>query len=163
MHLTSPFPSRAAAWRLRLVVAVCSAVFTVGTALHNFVIVDTALVESMMRSAGVADPAAAAPGFTSGFRAVGCVYIAGNAVGMLAARSRSRALWWCVFTVNVTQALGPLMIPAVMWTAVLAEYGVWGALPSVVTDGGAIVLTLAMAGYLLRFRGTWARGRRRPA
>ncbi|XKK39599.1 hypothetical protein HFP72_01310 [Nocardiopsis sp. ARC36] len=92
--------------RLQVLVAVCSAVFVLGTVLHAFTVLDTALVEAMMREAGGADPEGAAPGFTLGLRTVGCFYAVGNAVGLLALGSTSGAVWWIVLAVNSTQALG---------------------------------------------------------
>ncbi|MGW1684284.1 hypothetical protein ACWCPO_06975 [Streptomyces albidoflavus] len=97
--------------RLQILVAICSLVFAVGSALHNFAVVDTQLVEDMMRMAGVSHPVAAAAGFTAGFRVVGTVYIIGNALGVLALWSRARWLWWLLLAVNATQALGFAVIP----------------------------------------------------
>lgn len=53
---------------LQVVVAACSALFAIGSAVHGYVIVDTDLIEAMMRAAGTADPGLEAPGFTTGFR-----------------------------------------------------------------------------------------------
>ncbi len=77
--------------KLHITVGVCSVVFTIGTAVHNFVIINNDLVEMMMRAGGSADPTASAPGFTLWLRIAGCLYILGNAAGILALRSRSRA------------------------------------------------------------------------
>jgi hypothetical protein len=141
--------------KLQIVVALCSIVFTIGTALHNFAIVDTRLIETMMRMEGGADPTGDAPGFTTGFRLVGCVYILGNALGVRTFWFRSRTVWWTVFAVNATQALGFVMIPSSMWTAVADRYGVAGLLPSAVTDGGGLLLALAMIAVMVRFRAPW--------
>ena len=149
----------AATRRLQVVVALCSAVFAVGSALHAFAVVDAELIETMMRMADGADPAGEAPGFTLGFRLVGCLYVVGNAVGILALRSRSAVLWWTVFAVNATQALGFVMIPPSMWEAAADAYGVRGILPSAVTDGGALLLTLVMIAVLVRWRAPWALAR----
>lgn len=145
--------------KLQIVIALSSVIFTLGTTLHNFVIVNTSLIETMMQMAGAADPAAEAPGFTMGLRAVGCIYIVGNALGILALWNRSHALWWTVFAVNITQGLGFIMIPSSMWSAAADAYGAWGILPSAVTDGGAIILALAMIAVLLKYRAPWAQRR----
>jgi hypothetical protein len=145
--------------KLQIFITICSVVFTIGTTLQNFVIVNTSLIESMMQMAGAPDPTGEAPGFTFGFRIVGCIYIIGNALGMLAIRSRSRALWWTVFVINITQALGFYMIPPSMWTAAINAYGFLGMLPSAVTDGGAIILSFVMIISMVKFRTTWAQSR----
>ncbi|SFB36571.1 hypothetical protein SAMN04488072_11968 [Lentibacillus halodurans] len=145
--------------KLQLAIALSSLVFTIGTTLHNFVIVNTALIETMMRMEGVADPAAEASGFTTGFRIVGCIYILGNALGMLSLFNRSHTLWWTVFTVNITQAAGFVMIPSSMWTAAAEAYGFWGILPSTVTDGGALILILFMIYFLIKYRSPWGQQR----
>ncbi|MEV5595362.1 hypothetical protein [Streptomyces sp. NPDC052496] len=142
--------------KLRLTVGVCSVIFTVGTAVHNFAIINNKLVEMMMQISGSADPAASAPGFTSGLRIVGCLYILGNAAGILALRSRSRALWWVVLAVNCTQGLGFWAIPPSMWDAAADLYGTWGIVPSAVTDGGALLLTVVMVLAMVKYRTTWA-------
>ncbi|WP_248910536.1 hypothetical protein [Halocatena marina] len=134
-------------------------IFTVGTTLQNFVIINTSLIEKMMWMENVADPAGAAPSFTMWFRVVGCLYILGNSVGILALRSQSRLLWWTVFMVNITQAFGFVLIPSSMWSAVIATYGVWGILPSLITDGGAIFLVLVMIHSMVKYRGPWAQHR----
>lgn len=150
-----PLPSRHTR-PLRILVGACAIVFTAGTALHNFLIVDRDLIAAMMAASGVADPAGEAGGFTTGFRTVGCLYILGNALGVLALRSTRAWVYWTALAVNATQALGWVLIPPVMWSAVTDAHGPAGVLPAVVTDGGAAVLTLVMAGFLIRYRSPWA-------
>lgn len=145
--------------KLQIAIALSSVIFTIGTTLQNFVIINTSLIEKMMRMENVADPAGAAPSFTMWFRVVGCLYILGNAVGILALRSQSRLLWWTVFTVNITQAFGFVMIPSSMWSAAIDTYGVWGILPSLITDGGAIALVLVMIISMVKYRSPWAQRR----
>lgn len=148
-------------WTRRLAIAVglCSIVFTIGTALHNFAVVDAELIETMMRDAGRADPEGDAPGFTTGFRIVGSIYIVGNAVGILAFWRQPAWLFWVVLVVNATQAMGWFLIPSEMWSAVEDRYGTIGLLPSVVTDGGAVLLTIALVASLVVFHAPWARRR----
>lgn len=143
--------------KLQITIVLCSIIFTIGTAIHNFVIINPTLIETMMQMAGVADPAGEAIGFTFGFRIVGCIYIIGNALGILALYSRSRILWWVILVVNITQATGPIMIPTSMWTAVTDVHGVLGILPSAITDGGAIILSLVMIISMFKFRTIWAK------
>jgi hypothetical protein len=139
--------------QLRILVAVCSAVFTIGTALQNFVIVDLALLEQTMRLAGqTADEAARnAPGFLTGFRLVGCVFIVGNAVGLLALRGWTW-VFWVVLAVNVGQAAGVFMIRYEVFEASIDAYGFAGILPTVITDGGALVLAVILVASLVRAR-----------
>jgi hypothetical protein len=143
------------AWtpRLRLVTAVCAAIFTVGTLLQNVVIIDLEMVTHAMRLAGSseAEAAADAPGFLAGLRAVGWVFVVGNAVGLLATRARPW-LFWVIGAVNVGQAAGVGMIPPVVFQASLDLYGPVGLLPTVVTDGGALVLVVVLAIALVRAR-----------
>ncbi|URM32531.1 hypothetical protein LLY41_19645 [Cytobacillus firmus] len=146
----------AATQKLQMTIFLCSILFTMGTAIHNFIIINPTLIETMMQMAGVADPAGEAIEFTFGFRIVGCLYIAGNALGILALNSRSKILWCIILIVNVTQATGPIMIPSSMWTAVNDVYGVLGILPSAITDGGAIILSSVMIISMFKFRTTWA-------
>lgn len=142
--------------------AIASVVFTLGTALHNFAVIDAAVIEEMMRRAGGADPAGDAPGFTTGFRIVGTLYILGNAAGVLAWWRRPAWLYWVVLAVNLTQGLGWLMIPSEMWSVVADRYGLVGTLPSAVTDAGGALLALVLIGALVRYRRTWARDVARP-
>lgn len=137
--------------QLQVLVVVCSAVFTVGTALQNFVVVDLALLEHTMRLAGQsADEAARnAPGFLTGFRVVGCVFIVGNAVGLLAMRGWAW-VFWVVLAVNVGQAAGVFMIRGEVFEASIDAYGFAGILPTVITDGGAVVLAVVMIVSLVR-------------
>lgn len=124
--------------------------------MQNFVVVDVELIRTMMAEAGAADPAGEAPGFTTGFRIVGCVYMVGNALGILALWMRPAWLFWVALVVNLTQGLGFIMIPAEMWTAVIDRYGVLGILPSAVTDGGAAIVSVVLLVALVRYRHPWA-------
>lgn len=142
--------------RLQILVGVCSLVFFIGTTLHNFAVVDIALVETMMREAGGDNPAGDATGFTIGFRIVGCLYIVGNALGILALWSRATWLFWVVLIVNLTQGLGYFMIPPEMWTAAQHRYGIPGLLPSLITDGGAALLAIVLIISLVIYRTPWA-------
>jgi hypothetical protein len=137
---------------LRWLTVVCSVVFTIGTAVHGFVIIDADLVGEMMRRVGSAD---SADGFTLGFRLVGAVYVVGNALGILAYWRRPRWLFWVVLAVNATQGLGWMSIPSVMWTVVFERYGVPGLLPAAITDGGGALLALVFLAVLVVRRRPW--------
>lgn len=149
------------AWssRLQLITAVCSVIFTVGTTLQNFVIINTDTLIEMMVLAGKThgEAADAAPQFLTGFRIVGCLYMVGNALGVLAMLRRNWAwLFWVVIAVNLTQAAGVVMIPPEVFEASVNEFGPAGAVPSVVTDGGALLLSLFLLGFFIRYRRPWA-------
>ncbi|PPK71393.1 hypothetical protein V5P93_003259 [Actinokineospora auranticolor] len=135
----------------RWTVAVCSLVFTIGTAVQNFGIVDLPLIERTMVLAGnTPDQAAAdAPGFLSAFRLVGCVFIVGNALGVSALTSHRWPLW-VALAVNACQAAGVFMIPFEVSDATADRYGPAGLLPSLVTDGGALLLTTVLLIALAR-------------
>ncbi len=145
---------------LQWLTVICSLIFTIGTTVQNFVIVDLDLMEQTMRLAGQSNAEAAdnAPGFLLGFRIVGCVYMVGNAIGMLALRGHAWVFWVAVL-VNVTQAFGFVAIPPEFWDAARDRHGFAGLLPSIVTDGGAIILAIALIGSFIRFRTAWAHGR----
>ncbi|MBB5953499.1 hypothetical protein FHS29_000069 [Saccharothrix tamanrassetensis] len=135
-----------------------SVVFTVGTAVHAFVVVDEQTLTRMMVLAG-ADPGQA-PGFLIGFRVVGCLYLVGNALGVLALRRRpSRWLFWVVLVVNGTQAAGVLLVPPEVFTAAQERFGVVGLLPSLVTDVGALVLVVVLVTASAITRATWGQVR----
>lgn len=157
MHARTPLRA-APSDRLQLIVGVCSVLFTLGTTLQNFVIINPGTVTQMMLQAGrtPAQAAAEMPGFLAGFRLVGCLYIAGNALGVLALARRGRAwLFWVALAVNLTQAAGVLVIPPAVWETSLRQFGVVGILPSAVTDGGAAVVALLLVAFLVRHRGPW--------
>ncbi|GAA4536922.1 hypothetical protein [Amycolatopsis samaneae] len=139
---------------LRRTVAVCSLVFAIGTALQNFVIIDPRMIELAMRLAGrtPAEAAAEAPGFLTTLRLVGNLYLAGNLLGLLALWPRAR-IFWVTLVVNVTQAAGVFAIPPAVFGASLELYGPAGLLPSLLTDGGALVLSIVL---LVR----WVSGRK---
>ncbi len=148
---------------LLVVTGVASVVFTVGTALQAFVVVDDWTLWRMMVLAG-ADPEVAVgqvPGFLVGFRAVGCLCLVGNALGVLALfRRPHRVLFWVVLVVNVTQAAGVVLVPPEMFTAARERFGVVGMLPSLVTDIGALVLVVVLVAVSVATRGVWGQVRR---
>ena len=51
------------------------------------------------------------------------------------------------------------MIPFEVFRASTDRYGVVGVLPSVVTDGGALLLTFVLLAFLARFHTPWAHRR----
>ncbi|MFC6015585.1 hypothetical protein ACFP2T_05170 [Plantactinospora solaniradicis] len=153
---TSTSPMRApTVWtrRTQVFTFVCSVVFTIGTTVQTFVIVDLDTLEQMMRLAGVsaAEATDSAPGFLAGFRVVGALFIVGNALGMLALRGRTW-VFWLVVVVNAGQAAGVFMVPTEMFEAAVDNFGWVGVLPSVVTDGGALVLLAVLVVSFLRSR-----------
>lgn len=95
------------AWtrRLQILTAVGSFVFTIGTALQTFVVVDLDLLKQTMQLAGMTavEAAESAPGFRTGFRVVGCLFLVGNALGMLAPQGWTW-VFWLVIAINVGQA-----------------------------------------------------------
>ncbi len=145
------------------VVCVCSFLFVIGTTIQTFVVIDDDTVRDMMRLAGnsTAEAQAGAPGFLVGLRVVGCLYIAGNAVGLLARRGRTW-VFWTVLLVNATQAMGLLVIPPEVFDVTRDRFGAVGLLPSLVTDGGAAVLAFALVALFVAYRTPWAYRRTQP-
>ena len=140
--------------RLQVRTAVASAVFAAGTAVQNFVIINGEMIEHSMRLAGLtaAEAAAQAPGLLAFLRIVGALFIVGNALGLLAVRGWNW-VFWTALVVNLGQATGPLgMIPAVVYRASVDLYGPAGLLPTLITDGGAVFLALALLFSLIRYR-----------
>jgi hypothetical protein len=86
---------------LQWLTAVCALVFTIGTALQTFVFVNESLIARSMQLSGLSESeaAVAAPGFLTIWRIVGALYIAGNAIGLLAPRGDAK-VFWVVLLVN---------------------------------------------------------------
>ncbi|MEV6559461.1 hypothetical protein AB0M22_27345 [Nocardia sp. NPDC051756] len=144
---------------LLLLAGSASIVFTIGTALQAFVIINHHTLTQMMILAN-ADPAGA-EGFLLAFRLVGCAYLIGNAIGILALRRHpSTWLFWLILAVNATQAAGLIAVPPEMFTAAQAEYGWPGTLPSLITDTGAALLALTLLSTLALTRTPWGQVRR---
>ncbi|MEV0676488.1 hypothetical protein AB0I60_08180 [Actinosynnema sp. NPDC050436] len=147
---------------LLVLTGIASLVFTAGTAVQAFVVVDEQTLTRMMVVAGTPPGAAAeqVPGFLLGFRAVGCLYLVGNALGVLALRGRpDRWLFWVVLITNATQAAGVVMVPPAMSVAARERFGVVGALPSLVTDLGALVLVVVLVVASVATRAAWGQVR----
>lgn len=145
--------------RLQLLVTGCAVVFTIGTALQNWIFVDLTMMEHAMRLAGqsASEAAASAPGFLSGLRLVGTAYVLGNAVGLLALWGRAW-VFWVVLAVNLTQGIGWFItMPPVVLEAQGATPGARALVTTVVVDGGALLLTVVLVASLVAFRGPWAR------
>jgi hypothetical protein len=141
---------------LRMVVAVCSLVFTVGTLVQNVGIIDLPMMTRAMELAGA--PTEDATEFMTGLRTVGWAFVVGNALGVLAVFGW-RWLYWLVVAVNTGQAAGVVLapfgvgpIPPEVFRATVEVHGRAGLLPSLVTDGGAALLVIA----LVVFRRRWS-------
>jgi hypothetical protein len=89
---------------------------------------------------------------------VGCVYIVGNALGLLARTGRAW-VFWLALLVNVTQAAGVVAIPPEVFEVTKDRFGVVGLVPSLVTDGGAAALSLVLVVSVMRYRRPWAYGK----
>ncbi|GHH37318.1 hypothetical protein [Amycolatopsis oliviviridis] len=135
--------------KIRLVTVLCSVVFVLGTALQNYVIIDLDLIEASMRLKGA--DTAEAPTYLSALRLVGNVFIAGNALGLLV-WFRRRWLFWPVLAFNVGQAFGVFVVPFEVHRAAIGEHGWPGVLPSLVTDGGAVILSIVLIVAYVRSR-----------
>lgn len=146
--------------RLQVLTAICSVIFTIGTALQNFVIVNQDMLEHSMQLSGMTPAEAAdnAPGFLLGFRIVGTLFIIGNALGILALSGRTW-VFWLILVVNFIQATGVVAIPPEVWEATMDKYGWIGMLPSIVTDGGALILVIVLVVSFIRYRTPWAQRR----
>ncbi|MEV6907014.1 hypothetical protein [Amycolatopsis sp. NPDC051071] len=136
--------------KIRLVTVLCSAVFVLGTAVQNYVVIDLDLIERSMRLKGA--PTGDASGYLGALRLVGNVFIVGNALGLLV-WFRWKWLFWPVLAVNVCQALGIFLVPFEVHRAAIEAYGWPGVLPSLVTDGGAVILSIILiVAYARSFR-----------
>jgi hypothetical protein len=135
----------------------CSAIFTLGTALQTFVFVDLALIGAAMRFAGLseADAAVAAPGFLTGFRLVGVVYILGNAVGLLALSGKTW-VFWVTLLVNVTQGAGVFVIPPSVIAAMREVHSGAAYVTTLIVDGGGLTLSAILLTSFIQFRQPWA-------
>jgi hypothetical protein len=144
--------------RLQVGTVAASVVFTTGTAIQNFVIINLEMIEHSMRLAGLSATEAAdqAPDLLILLRTVGAAFIVGNAVGLLATRGQTW-VFWTVLVVNLAQAAGPLgMIPSAVYRASIDLYGPVGITPTLITDGGAAMLASALLIALIRYRTPWA-------
>ncbi|MCR6484177.1 hypothetical protein M8542_15250 [Amycolatopsis sp. OK19-0408] len=130
---------------MRWWIAGCSLLFAIGTAVQNFVVISPDLVARAAFLAG----SPLSDGFLTGLRLVGDVYLVGNLLGLLALSGRAWVVW-LVLAVNATQAAGVFAIPPAVWRATVDLHGWVGLLPSVVTDGGALVLTVVLVSRLCR-------------
>ncbi|AUI61854.1 hypothetical protein [Amycolatopsis sp. BJA-103] len=135
--------------KIRLVTVLCSIVFVAGTALQNYVIIDLDLIEASMRLKGV--ETGDAPAYLGALRLVGNVFIVGNLLGVLV-WFRWRWLFWPVLAVNVGQALGVYVVPFEVHRAAIDEHGWPGVLPSLITDGGAVILSILLLAAYVRSR-----------
>ncbi|WET78773.1 hypothetical protein P3102_32790 [Amycolatopsis sp. QT-25] len=135
--------------KIRLVTVLCSLVFVLGTMLQNYVLIDLDLIEASMRLKGV--ETGDAPAYLGALRLVGNVFIAGNALGLLV-WFRGRWLFWPVLAVNIGQAAGVYVVPFEVHRAAIAEHGWPGVLPTLVTDGGAVILSMVLIVAYVRSR-----------
>jgi hypothetical protein len=92
-------------------------------------------------------------GFLVGFRVVGLVFLAANAIGLLAMWGKAWTFYF-VLVLDLIQGIGFLT-----FDRAAAGLHDLGNLASIVTDGGGGVLALVMLGFLVRHRTAWARRR----
>lgn len=149
--------------RLQVLVAVCSVLLTVATALHTFAAFDHAVLQRGLVDPGLTDAATASLVFIV-LRVAGVLFMVGNALGILALWSRPDWLFGTVLGVNVAQALVWVLVPGAVWTAAGDAYGWSHTLPGMMAIGGALALAVVMTWTLLR-RGPWGEPvpGRRPA
>ncbi|WP_409186154.1 hypothetical protein F9C11_18710 [Amycolatopsis sp. VS8301801F10] len=88
----------------------------------------------------------------------GCLYVVGNAAGLLALRGRTWT-FWVVVAVNGRQAAGVFVIPPAVFDASVTLHGPAGIPRSLLIDGGAVLLAAVLLGSLAVFRTPWAQRR----
>lgn len=143
---------------LQLLTAACAVAFTMGTVLNVFVVTPDVVEHSMRLSGmGTAEAANATESFYTVYLVVGILYIIGNALGVLALRGWAWVFWLAV-VVNLTQGFGVLgAVPPEIFQALEAKYGTIGVVPTLIVDGGGLILAIILIGSFVKFRTAWAR------
>ena len=139
--------------RLPVLVAACSLLLTVATALHVFAAFDHTILQRGLADSGLTDPATASAVFV-GLRILGVLLMAANALGILALWARPDWLFAAVLATNVVQALVWVLVPGAVWTAAQDAYGWSHTLPGMVLVGLSVALAVTLAATLVR-RGPW--------
>jgi hypothetical protein len=140
---------------LQKIIGSSSIIFTIGTFVHNFFIINTSLIKIMMQNSNVQEIDMEAIKFTNNFRMIGCIYIIGNSIGIVSFKILLKIFWWVILIINFTQGLGFIMIPKIFWEIVFKEYGLLGLLPTIITDGGGLILSIIMIFYSIKCKSAW--------
>lgn len=139
--------------RLQVLVAVCSLLLTVGTALHIFAAFDHRVIHQGLVDSGLADAPTATAVFV-GLRGLGVLFMAANALGILALWARPEWLFGTVLGVNIVQALTWVLIPNAVWSAAQDAYGWSHTVPGMMVIGTALAVAVILTATLVR-RGPW--------
>lgn len=142
-----PVPTR---WTrpLQMTVAVGSLLTTIGTAIVlGYVTPEQIAAHSPDLSAQQIN------NFLIGYRIVGFVFLAANAVGLLAMSGKAWVFYF-ILALDIIQGIGFLTFDRT--TAGLRDLG---NVASITTDGGGGVLALVMLGFLVRYHAAWAKHR----
>jgi hypothetical protein len=140
---------------LQKIIGSSSIIFTIGTFIHNFFIINVSLIKIMMQNSNIQEIDIEAIKFTNNFRIIGCIYIIGNSIGIVSFKIVLKIFWWVILIINFTQGLGFIMIPKIFWEIVFKEYGLLGLLPTIITDGGGLILSILMSFYSIKYKSTW--------
>jgi hypothetical protein len=140
---------------LQKIIGSGSIIFTMGTFIHNFFIINVPMIKTVMQNSNVQEVDIEAIKFTNNFRIIGCIYIIGNSIGIVSFKIVLKIFWWVILIINFTQGLGFIMIPKIFWEIVFKEYGLLGLLPTIITDGGGLILSTLMFFYSIKYKSVW--------
>jgi hypothetical protein len=137
--------------RLQLLTAVVSVLTTIGTAIVlGYVTPEVIQANSPDLSSAEINR------FLTGFRAVGLLFLAANAVGILALWGKAW-IFYFVLTLDVIQGIGFLVFDR--GAAGLRDLA---NIASIVTDGGGGLLAVVLLGFLIRYHTAWAQQKVTP-
>jgi hypothetical protein len=140
---------------MRIFISLFSIILTAGTFFHNFLIINENLIFEMMKFSAVENVLKESITFTRNFRIIGCIYIIANFCGVLSVKYCNKFIWSIILITNFTQGLGFIMIPPIVWKTIYNHYGILGLIPTVITDGGGLIIFSIMIVFMLKYKSLW--------
>lgn len=139
------------------VIAISSLIFFILLIIHNFFVLDTTTVKSLLSLAGQKTTTHAVNQVLNSFRFDGIMYLLAYLAGVIAYWNRHPYLWWFMFAVYISNAFFTLVNLYMVVQGILEAKNVIAAFPILIVVIGSLILAAYMLIVSIKRKSTFNR------
>ncbi|KKI56828.1 hypothetical protein SAMN03097721_00059 [Staphylococcus pasteuri] len=139
------------------VIAISSLIFFILLIIHNFFVLDTTTVKSLLSLAGQKTTTHSVNQVLNSFRFDGIMYLLAYLAGVIAYWNRHPYLWWFMFAVYISNAFFTLVNLYMVVQGILEAKNVIAAFPTLIVVIGSLILAAYMLIVSIKRKSTFNR------
>ncbi|MEB7434223.1 hypothetical protein [Staphylococcus pasteuri] len=139
------------------VIAISSLIFFILLIIHNFFVLDTTTVKSLLSLAGQKTTIHSVNQVLNSFRFDGIMYLLAYLAGVIAYWNRHPYLWWFMFAVYISNAFFTLVNLYMVVQGILEAKNVIAAFPILIVVIGSLILATYMLIVSIKRKSTFNR------